>query len=68
MVIVLALAAWVGGLITVIALSPFGWLVAFAGAPCGGSLLALAVAVLVGLREAYPAKFIRDKAQQQVSK
>jgi hypothetical protein len=53
MVIVLALAAWAGGLITAFALSPFGWLIALAGAPFGGSLLALAVAVLVVLLDVY---------------
>jgi hypothetical protein len=56
MVIVLALAAWVGGLITAIALWPFGWLVALVGAPFGGSALALIVAVLVALRGSYAEK------------
>jgi hypothetical protein len=68
MVIVVALAGWVGGLITVIALWPFGWLIAFAGAPFGAGLLALAVAVLVVWRDAMPRKFVRGEAQQQVRK
>ncbi len=66
MVIVLALAAWIGGLITVVALWPFGWLIAFAGAPFGGSLLALAAAVLVVLRDTYPAK-IRSRRSPATS-
>lgn len=56
MVIVLMLAAWIGGLITAIALWPFGWLIALAGAPFGGSALVLIVAVLVALRDAYAEK------------
>lgn len=56
MVIVLALAAFVGGLITAIALWPFGWLSALIGAPFGGSALALIVAVFVALRDSYAKK------------
>ena len=50
MIIVLALAAIAGGILTAFLLSPYGWLAALFLAPLGGSAAAAVIAVLAAFK------------------
>jgi hypothetical protein len=51
MLVLVMIAALVGGLITTVVLWPFGALIALAGAPLGGSSLALVVVGFLAVRD-----------------
>ena len=52
----LVFAAWLGGVLTVALLWPYGMLIALVAAPFGGSFLAVAALLYVALRGAERAK------------